>query len=162
MPSGFDSWGLWLLSASLFFGSLALGSWVRSMLEKWMDRINPDRPFIWVGRAVFMLFAATGAVVGLNTLGLDVSALVAGLGVTGLSIGLASKDIVTHCVAGVFLLLYRPFRIGDTLGVKGYRGVVRDMNFRHAVLEDEEGRTIYVPNAMLLSEPIRVSRGEDE
>ena len=54
-----------------------------------------------------------GLVTALGTLGVDVSALVAGLGLTGFALGFAVKDTISNILAGVLLLVYRPFSKKD-------------------------------------------------
>src|SRR5919106_657514 len=65
-----------------------------------------------------------GAVTALGTMGINVSALVAGLGLTGFAMGFALKDILSNLMAGVLILLYRPFHINDYISVTGLEGVV--------------------------------------
>ena len=60
-----------------------------------------------------------GVITALGTLGVDVSALVAGLGLTGFALGFALKDTISNLLAGVLILLYRPFGIGNRIKISG-------------------------------------------
>ena len=87
----------------------------------------------------------------------DVTALVAGLGLTGFALGFALKDLISNLLAGVLLLLYRPFQRGDHIDVAGFSGFVREIDLRYTTLEEEE-KIYLVPNSLLLSKGIKVER----
>ena len=85
------------------------------------------------------------------------SALVAGLGLTGFALGFAFRDILSNVLAGVLLLIYRPFGYGDHISVTGLDGTVTHIDMRYTVLHDE-GKTVLIPNSNLFTNPIVVSR----
>lgn len=73
-----------------------------------------------LSRFVFVTVMIFGGITALGTLGIDVSVLVAGLGVTGFALGFAMKDTISNLLAGVLLLVYRPFAIDDHINISGY------------------------------------------
>lgn len=91
----------------------------------------------------------------LGTLGINVMALVAGLGLTGFAIGFALKDTISNLLSGILLLLYQPFEIGDTIKVLGYEGEVTDIDLRYTNIESH-GSRVLIPNAKLFTDPITV------
>ncbi|MDA3956566.1 mechanosensitive ion channel domain-containing protein [Oceanispirochaeta sp.] len=101
-----------------------------------------------------------GFVTILGTLGINVSALVAGLGLTGFALGFALKDIISNILSGVLILLYRPFKIGNTIKVAGYEGIVVSIDLRYTELISE-GNKMLIPNSKLFTEPITVLHPED-
>ncbi len=96
-----------------------------------------------------------GFVTALGTLGINVSALVAGLGLTGFALGFALKDTISNLLAGVLILLYRPFEIGNRIKVSGYEGIVISIDLRYTEL-DSEGNKVLIPNSKLFTDPITV------
>jgi Mechanosensitive ion channel len=86
----------------------------------------------------------------LGTVGINVSALVAGLGLTGFALGFALKDALSNMLAGVLILSYRPFRHGQRIEVSGYQGTFANIDFRYTTLQTEE-KTILLPNANLFT-----------
>jgi len=96
-------------------------------------------------------------VTALGTLGVNISGIVAGLGLTGFALGFALKDSISNLLAGVMILLYRPFEVGDRIDVGGLSGVVMHVNLRYTEMESETERVL-VPNAKLLIDPIRVAK----
>jgi hypothetical protein len=96
-----------------------------------------------------------GVVTALGTLGVDVSAIVAGLGLTGLALGIALKDIVSNAMSGIMLLMFRPFRHRDRIKVGDFEGTVCDIDLRYTHLRTD-GRVIFVPNSMMFANAVTV------
>ena len=96
-----------------------------------------------------------GFVTALGTLGIDVSALVAGLGLTGFALGFALKDIISNLLSGVLILLYRPFEKGNRIKISSYEGIVVSIDLRYTEL-DCEGKKVLIPNSKLFADPITV------
>jgi small-conductance mechanosensitive channel len=101
-----------------------------------------------------------GGIVALGTLGIDVSALVAGLGLAGLAIGLALKEILSNALAGIMVIVYKPFKENDRIAVTTFEGRVSDINLRFTTL-DAGGKQIFVPNAMVISNAVVVDKTPD-
>src|ERR1700740_2837155 len=74
--------------------------------------ISPDLA-LFLSRSAKIGFIAFGVVTVLGTLGVDVTALVAGLGLLGFALGFALKDMISNVLAGILILVYKPFRRGD-------------------------------------------------
>ena len=140
------------------FAVFCLGAWLAARL---LRRILARWP--WLDQDVVNLAASTaivlavgfGAITALGTAGIDVTALVAGLGLTGFALGFALRDMVSDVIAGVLVLLYRPFHRGETINVTGNKGGVRRIDLRYTTIENDEGRVL-VPNGTLFSNPVTV------
>jgi small-conductance mechanosensitive channel len=96
-----------------------------------------------------------GVITALGTMGFDVSAMVASLGLTGFALGFALRDLVSNAVAGLMLIYDRTFEPGDRLWVTGQEGDVVTVNLRYTVLRGED-RRILVPNSVLLTNAVVV------
>ena len=96
-----------------------------------------------------------GFVTALGTLGVNVSALVAGLGLTGFALGFAMKDTISNLLSGVLILLYRPFEVGNRIKISGYEGIVISIDIRYTELDSEENKVL-IPNSKLFTDPITV------
>jgi small-conductance mechanosensitive channel len=96
-----------------------------------------------------------GFVTALGTLGVNVSALVAGLGLTGFALGFAMKDTISNLLSGVLILLYRPFEVGSRIKISGYEGIVNSIDLRYTEL-DSEGNKVLIPNSKLFTDPITI------
>lgn len=108
-----------------------------------------------LGRVTKTTIIIFGFATALGTMGVNVSAVVAGLGLTGFALGFAFRDVLSNILAGVLLLLFRPFGIGDHIQVTGLEGKVVNIDMRYAMLS-HEGKTILIPNSNLFTNPIIV------
>lgn len=119
-------------------------------------KVNPDvlGLLAWSGRVTVL---AIGVVTACGTMGIDVGALLAGLGLTGFAIGFALKDIISNWLSGVLILIYEPFRRGDFINVGGLEGNVVAIDFRYTSLQKDD-TVILVPNANLFVKEIIVKR----
>lgn len=100
---------------------------------------------------------ALGVITALGTLGVNITGIVAGLGLTGFALGFALKDSIANLLAGVMILLYRPFEVGDRIDVSGLAGTVVHVDLRYTELDNEKERVL-VPNSKMLTDPIRVAK----
>jgi small conductance mechanosensitive channel len=118
-------------------------------------RLDPDLENLVV-RVVKGGILVFGTVTALGTIGVNVSALVAGLGLTGFALGFALKDILGNLLAGALILMYRPFRRDDHIAVAGFEGVVTEVDLRYTTLR-HENQWILIPNSTLFTNPITVT-----
>jgi small conductance mechanosensitive channel len=83
------------------------------------------------------------------------SSLLAGAGIAAVAIGFASQHALSNIISGFFIILFKPYRIGDRLNIRNqYFGTVEDITLRHSVLRDLENRRIVIPNSLMSNEII--------
>jgi len=118
-------------------------------------------------RQIYNLIATTakvtilifGLITALGTLGIDVTALVAGLGLTGFGLGFALKDALSNVLAGVLIILYHPFTVGESIKVSGCSGKVKEINLRYTRLVSDESDFL-IPNSICFSNWIALNKKE--
>lgn len=117
----------------------------------------PERQAVMhlVGQGANVTLVLIGAVSALGTLGVNVGAMVAGLGLTGFALGLALRDILSNVISGMLVLLYRPFKRDDRITVAGFEGTVVSVDLRYTILKTETGRVL-IPNATLFTQNVLV------
>ncbi len=145
-----------LLEAALIgVGTVLVLRVVRSWLARALDRsrIDPGTRILVV-RSTSIALAVVGAVAVLGTLGVDPTALAAVVGVAGLALSLAIQDILKNFFSGVYLLLERPFRVGDVIKVKDQQGIVEHIGVRTTALRTVENVQVLVPNAIVFAEVV--------
>jgi small conductance mechanosensitive channel len=126
------------------------------LITKSTRRLHLNAPIVvLLGRTAKTTLIILGIVTALGTLGINVSALVAGLGLTGFALGFALKDSISNLVAGVLILAYRPFEEGNRIAIAGFEGKVASIDLRYTEL-DCQGKRILIPNSRLLTDPITV------
>ena len=109
-----------------------------------------------IAKTIHVILIIMGIISALGTLGIDVSAIVAGLGLTGFALGFALKDAISNILAGSLILIYRPFNRNDTIKVANNEGVVDEIDLRYTTLKAEDGKKILIPNATLLTNVVVV------
>lgn len=102
-----------------------------------------------------------GGVTALGTLGVDIAAIIAGLGLVGFALGFALRDLLSNFLAGLLILIYNPFVRGDSIKVSENEGKVIEINLRYTVLQND-GKRALIPNAILFSNPVVVKRQVEE
>jgi small conductance mechanosensitive channel len=104
--------------------------------------------FIWVMAFIYVLGAW----------GINISALVASLGLASFAIGLALKDSISNALSGALILFYHPFRLHDRIKFADIEGTVIGINMRYITVKDmgDEKLKHLVPNSKLLSEKITI------
>ncbi|MDR2534413.1 MAG: mechanosensitive ion channel family protein [Treponema sp.] len=95
-----------------------------------------------------------GAGLVLKALGYNVSALMAGLGLGGAALALASKDTLANFFGSITVFVDRPFRLNDRIKIVGHDGYITEMGIRTSKLKTLENRTVIIPNSVFAANPI--------
>jgi small-conductance mechanosensitive channel len=89
--------------------------------------------------------------------------LLAGAGILAIAVGFASQQALGNIISGIFIVMFKPYRINDRVTLKmDMRGVVEDINLRHTVLRNFENQRIIIPNSVMSSEILINSNYTDE
>jgi small conductance mechanosensitive channel len=88
-----------------------------------------------------------GLIAVLHRLGVETTSIIAVLGAASLAIGLALQGALSNVAAGVMILLFRPYRVGDVVTIAGKTGTVRKLDLFNTELVDVDGLKIVAPNA---------------
>lgn len=92
---------------------------------------------------------------------LDAASLFGALGIGGVAIGFAFKDIFQNLLAGLLILVTRPFRIGDQIVSGAHEGTVEDVQFRATLLRAYDNRLVVIPNSELYTSRVVVDTASD-
>lgn len=142
-----------LIALVIFLSALILGRIARSASSRALQRTRADRSTVLlIGRIVFISISVIGALTALGLLGVPWTTVVALTSVLGLATSLAMQDVLKNFVAGIYLLVERPFRVGETVKIRDFVGIVESIDIRTTVLLAENGDRILVPNAILFAE----------
>jgi small-conductance mechanosensitive channel len=118
-------------------------------------RVRADTGVVLLlSRIYFYGILIFGTITALGATGLNVSALVTGLGLTGFALGFALKDVLSNLLSGIMLLLYRPFNIGDEIRMGEYEGKIETIRMRDTLVRAHDGRLIVIPNTKLITEVV--------
>ncbi len=106
------------------------------------------------------LLIIIAVITAMATFGINVSALIASLGLTGFALGFALRDALSNLLAGVLIMLYRPFGIGDRISVMAFEGNVTNIDLRYTTLTVDE-KTFLIPNSILFTNAISIIKPQN-
>jgi len=109
-----------------------------------------------ISNAVFLL----GILIGLSQLGIHIGPLLAGLGVAGFIMGFALQDSLSNFAAGMMILVYQPFDVGDVVEAGGVGGKVSDMSLVSTTVLTFDNQRLIVPNRAIWGDVIRNKTAE--
>lgn len=146
----------------VFLGFLLASLIVKKVICRLEFRSDPQKEqlMVLIGDVARITLLVLGIITGLGTWGINVSALVAGLGLTGFALGFAFRDALSNLLAGVMILMYHPFHRGDHIAVTtiaGLEGQVIGIDLRYTTLQNTEKKFL-IPNSLLLTNAISVNR----
>jgi len=119
-------------------------------------RMNDPLIINFLGRITRWSLIVSGLILCMFLLGLGgiAGGLIAGAGVSAIIIGFAFKDIGENFLAGIILAFSRPYNIGDKVETGDTYGIVRALDLRNTHIKTFDGKDVYVPNAMVLKNPL--------
>ena len=140
----------------ILFGFWITGAVIAYAIRRFGRRMPHNAGLIeLLARTAKISVVSLGIASALGTIGIDISALVAGLGLTGFALGFAFRDVLSNLLSGILLLLFRPFGPGDHISVTGLDGEVTSIDLRYTVLK-QPGKMVLIPNSNLFTNPILV------
>jgi small conductance mechanosensitive channel len=152
-----------LLLPNLGLAILALiAFWVgakvaRNVLLRLLRRVShSEQVNHLVSQTAFVALLATGVFVALGILGLDktVASLLAGAGIITLALVFAFQDMAANLIAGVYLAIQHPFRVGHLIESKDFFGIVRRVHLRWTEIRNPQGQLVFIPNKQVIENAI--------
>ena len=147
-----------LLAVGIFILFWVSGRIFKAVVQRIMDEksmhANISRVLSSIIKNIMLI---VGLITALGTLGVNISAIVAGLGLTGFAFGFAFKDMLSNFISGSLIFIYEPFKLGDTIEVEGKTGEVIDINLRYVTIEAEDQKVL-IPNSISVSKVISVKK----
>src|SRR5262245_28532835 len=98
-------------------------------------------------RAIYSIILVLTLITALKQAGVPVETFIAGLGVTGIVIAFGLRDTLSNLAAGLLLLIYRPFRSGETIEVEGSKGTVLELTIVNMQMITPDGVRVTMPNS---------------
>ena len=97
-----------------------------------------------------VLIWALAIVIGLNNAGYNLGAILAGMGIGGLAVAMASRETITNIIGGCTVLITRPFKVNERIRVSGVDGWVQSINLNKTIVTDFYGRAHIIPNRIFI------------
>ena len=149
-------YGIRVIAALAIF---VIGRWVakglRRFVRKMMTRSKVDPTLIsFVVNLAYVAMLAFVIIAALNQLGIQTASFIAILGAAGLAIGLALQGSLSNFAAGVLMIIFRPFKVGDFIEGAGVAGTVEEIQIFTTQLKTPDNKTIIIPNSNITGDNI--------
>lgn len=144
-------WGTKIIFALLVF---LIGRLIAKLLIKGLEKVmvkgKVDQMLVsFLSNIAYTALLVVIVLAALEQLGVNTTSALAILGAAGLAVGLALKDSLASFAAGVMLIVFRPFKLGDFVEAGGVSGVVEEIRIFHTMLKTGDNRQITMPNAQV-------------
>jgi small conductance mechanosensitive channel len=140
--------------AILVIGRIVAGA-IKKVLARAMERSRVDTTLIsFVTNVTYVALMAFVVIAAVGKLGVQTASFVAVIGAAGLAIGLALQGSLANFAAGVLMIIFRPFRVGDYIEGGGMAGTVEEISIFTTHMKSPDNRSIIVPNAKITSDSI--------
>ncbi len=146
---GFQMLGAAVILACGFFVANLLGKLVQKTLHRF--KLEPPVELLFVRLAKLLVLAITLVLV-VSKIGVDIAPLVAGMGVIGVGIGLATQGVLANLVAGLLIIFTKPFRIGQYIEMLGEEGLVHEIDLFTTKLMHADRSIVVIPNRKISGE----------
>jgi small conductance mechanosensitive channel len=148
-----------VVASMIFLAFVGLGWGVQRSLVRWGKRRDRANLGEVLGSFLKWVVILAGALVALVVIipTFNPGDLVAGLGITSVAIGFAFKDILQNWLAGLLLLIRRPFLVGDEIVVNDFEGKVEWIETRATMIRTYDGRRVIIPNADVFTNAVTVN-----
>ncbi len=142
-------YGLNVVAAVLI---LLIGRWaakiVRKLIENVMARTKVDTTLIaFVTSLAYVAMLAFVILAALGKLGIQTTSFIAVLGAAGLAVGLALQGSLSNFAAGVLMIVFKPFKVGDVVEAGGASGTVQKIEIFNTILKSPDNKIIIIPNS---------------
>lgn len=164
-------WHLPILIGLIIFLTIIIASVTTRIINLMIKRTeeaedNEDvTNLVFFKRSVIVLIYITGfsfAIYMVPQLRVIAASLLAGAGLLAVAVGFASQAALSNVIGGLFIVIFKPYKIGDRILVRtDLNGVVEDINLRHTVIRNFENKRIIIPNSVISNEVVINSNYED-
>lgn len=155
-------WNIFLYALLVFFVTWILSRAVRYFIIKYIKRKKTDR---FGDTSIFFLKNSIKFFLGLFAVGYLIyvvpslrskaTIIFSGAGILAAIIGFAAQAALSNLIAGVFIVIFKPFRVGDYIKIDEERiGIVQDITLRHTIINTFENKRLIIPNSIISTESI--------
>jgi len=146
-------WGLKIIIAiAIFVIGKYLARQVTNLLKKALSRSGTDDMLVkFLGNIAYGILLVAVVLAAIDSIGINVTSLMAVLGAAGLAVGLALKDSLSNFSSGVMIIIFRPFNIGDYITAGGSSGTVDEIGLFATLMHTGDNQRIVVPNSAIFS-----------
>ncbi|HEY5654479.1 MAG TPA: mechanosensitive ion channel domain-containing protein [Woeseiaceae bacterium] len=140
-----------LLALAIFIIGRRVARLITNALHKVMQKQEIDKTLeTFVCNFAYMIMLAFVVIAAINQVGVQTTSLIAVMGAAGLAVGLALQGSLSNFAAGVLIVLFRPYRVGDFVEAAGIAGTVEQVQILTTILRTGDNKQIVVPNKQIM------------
>ena len=149
-------WGIQIgIAIAIFIVGKIIARAISNLIRKGLKRGGTDDMLVgFIGNIVYAVLLVAVVLAAVDSLGVNVTSLMAILGAAGLAVGLALKDSLGNFAAGVMIIIFRPFKIGDYIEAGGTAGSVDEIGLFATLMHTPDNKRIIVPNSSIIGDNI--------
>jgi len=144
-------WGLKFGFALLVLvGAWVFSGWIRAALKRGTNKahLDPTLSAFFANLAKWAILTIA-VITTLEVFNIQPASFAAVIAALGLAIGLAFQGTLSNIASGILLLIFRPFKVGDSVVIAGQAGIVNEIDLFTTALDTADGRRVIVPNAQI-------------
>ena len=139
------------IAIAIFIVGKIIARMLSNLLERAMRKSGTDDMLVgFIGNITYGVLLVAVVLAAVDSLGVNVTSLMAILGAAGLAVGLALKDSLGNFAAGVMIIIFRPFKIGDFITAGGVSGVVDEIGLFATLMHTGDNQRMIVPNSGII------------
>jgi len=141
-----------LFALAIFIIGKKIAQFLQGLFTKSLDKSNTDKTLTeFLTSVSYGIMLVIVVLAALGQLGVDTTSFIAILGAAGLAIGLAFSSALSNIGAGVMIIFFKPFKIGDFIEAGGTVGVVEEINVFNTILKTGDNKVIIAGNSNMIS-----------
>lgn len=152
-----STYGLKLLAAiAVFIIGRIITRWLSQAVAKAMSKTKVEKTLInFVTNLVYVALLVFVIIAALGVMGIETASFAVVLGAAGLAVGLALQGSLSNFAAGVLMMIFKPFKVGDFVEAGGAVGTVKEIQIFNTILNSPDNIRIIIPNAQVTGGNIR-------
>ncbi len=146
--------GMQILAAIVLMGiGLLIARWIGNIMKRWLRKKAFDEPMsTLIVNVIKLLIIAFVGIMALGQMGIQITPLIAGIGVAGVGVGLATQGLLGNLIAGLTIIFTKPFTVGEYIELLGTYGQVTDIELFSTTLLHPDNSRVFVPNRKIVGE----------
>jgi small conductance mechanosensitive channel len=146
-------WGIKIgIAITIFIVGKIIARILSNLIKQALRKSSTDSMLVdFMGSISYAVLIVAVVLAAVDSLGVNVTSLMAILGAASLAVGLALKDSLSNFAAGVMIIIFRPFKIGDFVTAGGAAGVIDEIGLFATLMHTGDNQRIIIPNSAILS-----------
>ncbi len=138
------------IAVAVFAGGRWLARFAKRFVKRAMTKAQVEPTLtVFASNILFYIVMAFVVLASLGAVGIETTSLIAVLGAAGLAVGLALQGSLTNFAAGIIIIIFHPFRVGDWVEVEGFSGYIMEIELLTTIIRTLDNRTVVIPNGKL-------------